>query len=98
MTVIAKLFANLRGIARVCGIPTALCFLRALVLTLTDVSRSKNLVSADCRMRGRSWPYLVQGVAFELDGRFFGGAREMYCRQVYFPSPAFALKSGTTVM
>ena len=60
--------------------------------------RSKNLVSADRRMTGRRWPFSLQGVSFELDGRFFGGAREMYCRQVYFPTPSFALNPGTTVM
>jgi len=60
--------------------------------------RSKNLNSADRLMSGRSWPFTVQGVTVELGGRFFGGAREMYCRQVYFPTPNFFLSSGTTIM
>ncbi len=98
MSAMLKFLADLRAIARVCGMPTALHFLGAIVMTLPEVLRSKTLISADCRMTGRRWPFSVQGVAFELDGRFFSGAREMYCRQVYFPTPAFTLQQGTTVI
>jgi len=98
MSGMSKLLANLRAITRVCGLATAVAYLRALLVTLPDVLRRHNLVPADRRMIGCRWPFSLQGVSFELDGRFFGGAREMYCRQVYFPTPAFALNRGTTVM
>lgn len=98
MSAMAQLLANLGAIARVCGTPAALAFTRGVVITLPEVLRSKTLVSADRHMSGSCWPFSLQGISFELDGRFFGGAREMYCRQVYFPTPAFALNPGTTVV
>jgi FkbM family methyltransferase len=98
VSTLSKSVATLREIARVCGTRTALAYLYGVVVTLPDVMRCRNLDSADRRMSGRRWPYRVQGVSFELDGRYFGGAREMYCRQVYFPTPAFVLNPGTTVV
>jgi FkbM family methyltransferase len=98
LSAISKIFSDLRAIARVSGAPAALAFLGALVVALPEVLRAKNLAAVDRRMTGRPWPFSVQGQTFELDGRFFGGAREIYCRQVYFPTPAFALSPGTTVM
>jgi hypothetical protein len=36
--------------------------------------------------------------SIDLDGWLFSGAREMYCRQVYFPSAEFELQAGALVM
>ena len=95
---LSKLLTNFRAIARVSGTRTGLAFLRAVLLNLPEIMRSRNLVAADLAMAGAQWPYSLQGVRLELDGRFFAGAREMYCRQVYFPTPAFSLNRNTFVV
>ena len=95
---ITTLVANLRAIARTSGTPTALSYVGAFVTALPEILRRHSLAPADERMARRRWPYRLQGVSFELEGRFFSGAREMYCRQVYFPTPACALQPGTTVL
>jgi FkbM family methyltransferase len=95
---IFKLFSDVRAIARVSGTPAALAFSTALAVTFPQVLRSRNLGSADRRMIGRRWRFSLQGVTVELDGCLFGSAREMYCRQVYFPTADFNLNPGSTVM
>ena len=98
MSMLSKLAGDLSAINRVCGTSTAVSFGLSILGAIPEALRTGNLNAADRRMAGRSWPYNVQGVRLELDGRYFGGAREMYCRQVYFPTPAFAFHAGTTVM
>jgi FkbM family methyltransferase len=93
-----KLVRNWRAIAAVSGLRTALAFTRAVLWNLPQIIRSRNLVAADLSMRGKAWPYTLQGVRLTLDGRFFGGAREMYCRQVYFPTPEFSLRPNNWVV
>lgn len=98
MREILKLLSDVRAIARVSGAPTALAYSIALVVTLPQILRSRSLGSADRQMIGRQWQFSLQGVTVELDGCLFGSAREMYCRQVYFPTPEFDLNPGSTVM
>ena len=98
MSAMTSLLENLRGISRTCGTRTTLAYLGAAVSVLLDVRRGRSLAPADRKMAGRRWPYTVQGVTIELDGRFFSGAREMYCRRVYFPTSAFDLVPGAAVV
>lgn len=98
MPAILKLLSNLKAVATVSGAHTALAFVRAILANLPTIVRTRNLVAADLAMRGRAWPYSLQGVRLSLDGKHFGGAREMYCRQVYFPSPQFSLHPGKWVV
>jgi FkbM family methyltransferase len=93
-----KLLSNFRAIASVSGPPTALAFARAVALNLPVVVRTGNLAAADRAMKGKRWPYTLQGVRVCLDGKHFAGAREMYCRQVYFPSADFSLRANTWVV
>lgn len=98
MAGIPRVVSELRAIHRVCGLRATTSYLRALIASLGEVSRSRTLVPVDRRMAGRRWRFTLQGVTVELDGTLFSGAREMYCRQVYFPSGAFALTPGTAVV
>lgn len=94
---IGKLVSNVASVARVSGIGTAVTYAIAIATTLPSIIRSRTLVPADARMTGR-WPYRLQGVELTLDGEYFSGAREMYCRQVFFPRGELALRPGTVVM
>jgi FkbM family methyltransferase len=94
----SKLVRNLYAISNVSGTDTLLAYARAILTNLPEILRTGNLLAADRAMSHRSWHYALQGVNFKLDGRHFSGAREMYCRQVYFPTPEFALYSGKWVI
>lgn len=98
MSAVSKLWENLGAIRRTCGLRTAAAYGGAVLASLFEIARSGSLHPADRRMEGRRWPFAVQGVRFELDGALFRGAREMYCRGVYFPSDDFALRPGSTVV
>lgn len=98
MSAVAKLRDNLGAIWRTCGLRTAAAYGGAVLASLPEIARSGSLHPADRRMGGRRWPFAVQGVRFELDGALFSGAREMYCRGVYFPNDDFALRPGTAVV
>lgn len=98
MSAVAKLVENLGAIQRTCGLRTSAAYVSALLLSLPEIARSGSLLPADRRMAGRRWPFALQGVRFELDGSLFSGAREMYCRQVYFADADFAFGPGMTVV
>jgi FkbM family methyltransferase len=66
----------------------------AIAAELPQIIRTRALVPADKRMGEQS--FTLQGVTITLQNRF-SQAREMYCRQVYFPD-GFALRRGTTVI
>jgi FkbM family methyltransferase len=95
---LTKLVSNLRGIYRACGPGPALAFAASIAGTLPAVARTRTLGDADSRMARRSWRFRAQGVEIQLQGHLWSGAREMYCRGVYFPDARFDLRPGTTVV
>lgn len=97
MGIVSKVLANVGGIHRCCGVYTAAEYVAAMVTTAPQILRTHTLASVDRSMRGMQ-TYTVQGARITLDSRYFSGAREMYCRGVYFPTSDFALCPGTTVV
>ena len=98
MNSLAKLVSNLHGVYRACGPGPTLAFAASIAGTLPAVARRHTLRDADARMARRAWRFRTQGIEVELEGRLWSGAREMYCRSVYFPDPRFNLEPGTTVL
>jgi FkbM family methyltransferase len=98
MSALMKAYSNLRAVRHVCGMSTAFTYLCGMAVRFPEIVRTRSLRPADLWMERRNWCFRLQGVAIDLEGRLFSGAREMYCRQVYFPSAEFELRAGTVVM
>jgi FkbM family methyltransferase len=98
MSPLIKTFSDLHAIGRVCGMSTAFTYLCGMAVHFPEIVRTRSLRPADRWMQTGNWCFHLQGVAIDLEGRLFSGAREMYCRQVYFPSAEFELRAGTVVM
>lgn len=62
------------------------------------IFRTRTLEPADEAMRARRWTFRVGPHDIELDGRYWSGAREMYGRRVYLPSPEFTIRPGDRVV
>ncbi|MDP3760224.1 MAG: FkbM family methyltransferase [Ramlibacter sp.] len=90
-----KLVDNFICVWRTCGPASALAYAAAIFTTIPEILRTGTLVPADRKMRGCR--YRLQGVEVVLQGDF-SQAREMYCRQVYFPTPDFRLRRGGVVV
>ncbi len=81
---LAKLFGDFRGIARVAGIGTAVRWLGCVALTLPATLRTRNLLAAD-RLMGNG-PFRVRhaiGTAVLTGESAFSGLREIWVRDVY---------------
>jgi FkbM family methyltransferase len=79
-----KLISDFKGIARVCGIGTALRWLACVVVTLPSALKTRNLLAAD-RLMGTG-PFRVQhaiGNAILTGDSAFSGLREIWVRDVY---------------
>jgi FkbM family methyltransferase len=65
---------------------------KQVLLSAPEIWRGKTLKHANERMRGGVCHFrLPGGGAVTLDGKFFGIAKELYCRGVYFALPGFEL-------
>jgi FkbM family methyltransferase len=81
---LAKLFGDFRGIARVAGIGTALRWMACVALTLPSALKTRNLLAAD-RLMGDG-PFRVRhavGTALLTGESAFSGLREIWVRDVY---------------
>jgi FkbM family methyltransferase len=81
---LAKLFGDFRGIARVAGLGTALRWLCYVALTLPSALKTRNLLAAD-RLMGTG-PFRVRhatGTALLTGESAFSGLREIWVRDVY---------------
>ena len=81
---LGKLFSDFRGIARVCGVGSALRWLTGIALTLPTVLRRRDLMSADQRMgEGPFKVHHAVGDAVLVGSHVFSGVREIWVRDVY---------------
>ncbi|HWU72448.1 MAG TPA: FkbM family methyltransferase [Sphingomonas sp.] len=81
---LAKLFGDFRGIARIAGAGTALRWLVCVAVTLPSALKSRNLLAAD-RLMGTG-PFRVRhstGSALLTGESAFSGLREIWVRDVY---------------
>lgn len=93
------LLSDLRSIAEVAGPPTALRFLAAVLTNIPAVLRTGTLTAADRAMAGRTYRFHpLDFHQITLPGDAFAGAREIYCRKVYFALPGYAPVAGETVV
>lgn len=96
----ARMFAaDIRSIVIVGGPATGCRYLYQVARHLPDIARRGSPLAADHSMRGRRWRFRpLPDVEVVVTGDAFGGAREMYCRRVYFARPGFAPGPGDRVV
>lgn len=86
------LLRDLSRLWRVADRRTFFRYVKNLALCAPAIWRAKTLLSANEGMRGSVCRFsLPGGGAVVLDGKYFGIAKELYCRGVYFVLPEFAL-------
>ena len=96
---IQKLIANFKGIYLIADRRSLLMYLCGFIINLGSIIYSKNLVAADSFMKGRICKFNIKpGIKVRINGDYFSGAREMYCRQVYFASVNVQLSEGDVVI
>ena len=85
-------------VARTGGPRVGAAYAVAIAKRLPQIVRSRSLVVADDAMRRRAIRFHVLGVDVKLPGALFSGAREMYCRKVYFAQRHVSLREGDVVV
>jgi len=71
---------------------TFLAYASSAIGSLPEVLRTRSLACVDAAMSGRRCRFTpFDGTTVELDGNYFSGAREIYCRGVYFALPGFGI-------
>jgi FkbM family methyltransferase len=93
-----RLFGELRAIAKFSGPETAGRYCVHIVGHARTIARQKVLTAADNAMNRRPFKVRIFGTEFQLAGRHFALAREIYGRQPYFASPHFRIRPGDIVV
>jgi len=72
---------------------TSLAYASRAMRSLPEVLRTRSLACVDEAMSGRRCRFRpFDRTMVELDGSYFSGAREIYCRGVYFALPGFDIR------
>jgi hypothetical protein len=95
---VRRVLADLVAIWRSADPATARAYTRAVMRKALEVACTRSLVPADREVAGRTCEFVVLGRRIILEGRCFSGARELYCRKVYFALPGFSIREGDTVV
>lgn len=95
---IALLAGELRGVRRMADPATTARYAFEVLRHLPAILRSRNLRPADAAMPARLLHLRVGPQRLVLNGTYWSGAREMYGRLVYFPTPEFAIRPGDRVV
>ena len=92
-----ELLVELAGVARIGGVLCLLEFLARLVAHAAAVARARSLAVVDAAMGMRTRVFRAGDVSLRVRGAF-GGAREIYGRNVYGAVPGFELRAGDMVV
>lgn len=95
---LTRFATDLQLLAQTGGLATAGEFLFRTAMRGPEVLRSGRLAIVDAEMGRRNYAWQVGGTRVQVPGRFFGGARELYARQVYFAVPGFELRPNDVVV
>ncbi len=99
MNSILKLTKDVQSIGTVSDNRTFARYLGNLMLSFPEVVRTKTVRSVNEKMKGGDCTFQISwGKSINLDGEFFGGAREIYCHQVYFALPGFTINENDCVV
>jgi FkbM family methyltransferase len=94
----SQLVNELIGVWRTADRATFLAYLAAVTQSLPHIFWDRSLRSADEGMIGRQCSFRPFDKKIILAGKYFGLAREIYCRKCYFPLPSYWLKPTDCVV
>jgi FkbM family methyltransferase len=87
-----KFLKELCGIWSRSDLQTFLSYVCKTIEHAPEIIRTRSLECVDAGMKGRMCRFTpLRGTSVELDGCHFSGAREIYCRGVYFALPGFVI-------
>lgn len=93
------LLKDLYQIWRIADKRTFFTYLVNIARCVPEILRTKTLQSANERMKGTICRFALPGHnTVMLDGKFFGIAKELYCRGIYFTIPGFQINSSDCVV
>lgn len=97
---IRRLVCEIQAVWKVADRRSAARWTVALLRRFPKVVKSRSFIIADQALAGSQGSFkLPSGIArVVVPGEHFGGAREMYCRAVYFRRPGFRIHPGEIVV
>lgn len=93
-----RLVREISSVVQTCGPRTGARYVGAVARCLPQVLSTRSLAVADRDMIAHQATYHLLGVDLDLPGTLFSGAREMYCRKVYFANPNVMLRERDVVV
>ena len=87
-----RFLKELCGIWRHSDLKTFLPYACKIIEQAPEIIRTRSLLCVDAAMKDRTCRFTpLRGTTVDLDGCYFSGAREIYCRGVYFALPGFGI-------
>ncbi len=89
---VERFFWDLYGVARYCDRATTRRYFQGVIRSLPAIVRQRSLIPADVRMADHTCAFSpLRGGRIVVEGEYFSGAREIYCRRLYFSERGFDL-------
>jgi FkbM family methyltransferase len=95
---VGELRSELAAVFRMGGAACLLEFIARLAMHAEQVVRTRSLAVVDRAMGSRARAFRAGGQIIRLQGAVFGGAREIYGRNVYGAAPGFDVQPGDVVV
>lgn len=93
-----RLLGDIRSVWRTTDRVSALRWSFGLVARAPSIVRTRTLVPADRALDGLTCVVQTPIAHVRVPGSMFSGAREMYCRGVYWPTPTFYPRNSDVVL
>lgn len=96
---IRRFVSDLAAVRAYADARTTIRYFGRVAMSVPAILRERTLVPADRKMRWHACRFRpLSGPSISLDGIHFSGAREMYCRRVYFAIDGFEVRPGDVVV
>ena len=95
---IRRLAEELAAISRHVPPRVFAAYLKALVVNSSKILKKRSLGPADAFLDGADYQVKLDGISYRMRDVPFGLVRELYCREIYFPSPAWRPQAGDLVV
>lgn len=97
MMFLKRFCREMNSLRRLGGVLLVIHYVVKVVTHVPAILHENNLQPADNAMAGKLYRFSVFGRHILLDGKWVGGARELYGRKVYFATPGFDIRPNDIV-